>query len=169
MINTFRKYLNGVAHEMTRTAIMHALDSTVNLASSACLTSAGLATDTAKVKTGGSTTYLIVNKVLTSIASATDFPALVGSVPNAQYGVFCFYCDQNGVGYTLAGSPATTLAGIVFPATPLNQALVGFVIINPTGTGPFIGGTTSLTDGTVVPGAVFVNMTGDVDPTIAVK
>jgi hypothetical protein len=46
--------------------------------------------------------------------------------------------------------------------------MIGFVIINPTGTGPFVGGTTALDDATVVPNAVFVNVTGAFDPSIQI-
>jgi hypothetical protein len=35
--------------------------------------------------------------------------------------------------------------------------MIGFVIVNPTGTGDFVGGTTDLDDATVAPNAVYVN------------
>ena len=170
MLNTIRRYLNGSSmSETSKFALIHAYDPVANISASACLTSAGLTTNAALAKTGGSTTYAVVNRVLLSISSATNMAALVGSVPNAQYGTFHFYTDQNGTLTTLAGSPATTLAGVLLPATPMNTACIGIVIINPTGTGPFVGGTTSLTDGTVVPNAVFVNFVGNVDPSISVR
>jgi len=55
------------------------------------------------------------------------------------------------------GTEASTLAGVIMPALPNGDAMVGFVIVNPTGTGNFVGGTTDLDDATVVPNAVYVN------------
>ncbi len=50
---------------------------------------------------------------------------------------------------------------MVFPTVPTNEAVLGFVEINPTGSGNFVGGTTALDDGTVVPNAVYVNTIGN--------
>ena len=49
------------------------------------------------------------------------------------------------------GTPVTVIDG---------EVVIGYVIINPTGTGNFVGGTTELDDSTVVPNAVFVNTQG---------
>lgn len=51
-------------------------------------------------------------------------------------------------------TPDTTSTYAIY--SPLT-AVFGYVIINPTGTGNFVGGTTALDDGTVVPNAVYVN------------
>ena len=48
----------------------------------------------------------------------------------------------------------------------MGKALIGFVVINPTGTGNFVGGTTPLDDATVVPNAAYVNTTEGFDPTV---
>jgi hypothetical protein len=53
------------------------------------------------------------------------------------------------------GTAGTTLAGVVFPTTPDGEVPFGVVLINPTGTGDFVGGTTALDDGTVAPNAVY--------------
>ncbi len=50
-----------------------------------------------------------------------------------------------------------TLGGVVFPTLAEGVVAIGFAIINPTGTGNFVGGTTALDDATVVPNAVYVN------------
>ena len=42
----------------------------------------------------------------------------------------------------------------------------GLIIINPTGTGNFVGNTTPLDDGTVAPNAAYVNNIGPFDPTV---
>jgi hypothetical protein len=52
------------------------------------------------------------------------------------------------------------------PTVPVGKAQLGFVIINPTGTGPFVGGTTPLGDATVVPNAAYVNTIGPFDQTV---
>lgn len=169
MHDTVRRYLNGAFPELMRKALQLIIDPAANLDSCGALTSAGLAANTALVKTGSSITYAIVNRIAVAIAGSTNLPALVGSIANGAYGGFCFYVDQGNVLHTIAASPGATLAAIVWPATPLNYAMIGMVWINPTGTGPFVGGTTSLTDGTVVPNAVFINTTSTIDPTISVK
>lgn len=169
MINTVRQYLNGAIPELMRRALINVLDPAANLDSCGVLNSAGLTTNTALVKTGSGITYAIVNRVFLSIAGSTNMPALVGTVKNATYGAFFFYTDQNGNLTTLAATPGATLAAMKMPATPINKALIGIMLINPTGTGDFVGGTTSLTDGTVVPNAVFINTTATVDPTISVR
>jgi hypothetical protein len=48
------------------------------------------------------------------------------------------------------GTEALTLGGVTFPTIPDGEVVTGFVIINPTGTGNFVGGTTELDDATVV-------------------
>jgi len=42
--------------------------------------------------------------------------------------------------------------------------MIGFAIINPTGTGNFVGGTTPLDDATVVPNAVYIDTPYPLDP-----
>ena len=58
------------------------------------------------------------------------------------------------------GVEGATRAAVVFPTVPTNEAVAGFVEINPTGTGNFVGGTTVLDDATVVPNASYVNIIG---------
>jgi hypothetical protein len=43
---------------------------------------------------------------------------------------------------------------------PSTEAVFGILIVNPTGTGNFVGGTTDLDDGTVAPNAVYLNPVG---------
>jgi hypothetical protein len=64
------------------------------------------------------------------------------------------------------GTAGATIGAVVFPTIPANRAVVGFVIINPTGTGNFVGNTTALSDGTVVPNAVYVNTVGTFNPNV---
>lgn len=114
------------------------------------------------IKTAGSplaktanTVYGQVGSKLFSLA-AGDMAALSGTVTNAAFNVFMFSYDGT-TAYTEMGVEGATLAAVEFPPIQKGRAVLGFVIINPTGTGNFVGGTTDLDDATVVPGAIYVN------------
>lgn len=131
------------------------------------LTTAGLvikAGGSALAKTGASDCYQLANGILQKITAATDMPALVGTVTNATFNVFCFFIDSAGTKTSQIGIAGTTLAKVKFPQLPQKKALIGFIIINPTGTGDFVGGTTALDDPTVAPNAVYINLTAGFDP-----
>lgn len=117
-------------------------------------------------KTGSAITYGVVKGKLFSIAGSTDMPALAGTVTNAKFNVFCFFQDAAGVRTSAMGVEGATLAAVKFPPFPVGKALIGFIIINPTGTGNFVGNTTPLDDGTVAPNAAYVNNIGPFDPTV---
>ena len=122
----------------------------------------GTATTTAKI---ASTIYATAGGVLVSKTTA-DLAALSGSVTNAKFNVYCWYIDAAGTVTSGMGTEGATLALVRFPTPPVQKAMIGFVVINPTGTGNFVGGTTPLGDVTVVPNAVYVNTVGAFDPTI---
>lgn len=131
------------------------------------LNSAGLVIKTggsALAKSGASDCYLLANGIPQKITAATDMPALVGTVTNATFNVFCFFIDSAGTKTSQIGIAGTTLAKMKFPQFPQKKALIGFIIINPTGTGDFVGGTTALDDGTVTPNAAYVSPTCGFDP-----
>lgn len=109
------------------------------------------------------TVYAIVDSVLVKLAAA-DMPALVGTVVNATFNVFVFTVNASGTTKTYMGTGASTIGGVVFPVTADGEVPIGFVIINPTGTGNFVGGTTNLDDATVAPNAVYVNTVGEFFP-----
>jgi hypothetical protein len=109
------------------------------------------------VKTGATGTILNMGGILVAIAASTDMPALAGTVVNATFNVFVFSQDSAGTRYTTMGTAAATLAGVKFPNLPDNRVIIGFIVVNPTGTGNFVGGTTALDDVTVVPNVVYVN------------
>ena len=125
-------------------ALFSALQKDVNFLRSQSLASAGLviSATTTKVKTGASDWYGLANGTLVKIASGTDQAVLAGSVTNAKFNVFVFSVDSAGTKYTTMGVEGASLATITFPTLADGQAPLGFVIINPTGTGPFVGGTT---------------------------
>lgn len=119
------------------------------------------------IKAGGSALAKTANTVYGSIGpslfskAAADMAALSGSVANGKYNVFAFTVAADGTLATTMGTEGATLAAVVFPPIPSTVALLGFVVIHPTGTGAFVGGTTALDDGTVVPNAVFKDTVGD--------
>ena len=138
---------------------------------SVSLSSAGLviSATTTKVKTGAAAVHYSAGGTLGSIAAATDMPVLSGTVTNAKFNVFVFSVSSAGTTYSQMGTESATFAGVRWPNVPTNRAILGFVIINPTGTGNFVGGTTALGDATVVPNAVYVNTQGAFDPNAFVQ
>ena len=131
------------------------------------LNSAGLvikAGGSALVKTGASACYLYANGALQKLSAATDMPALSGTVANGTFNCFAFFVDIAGTVTSQMGIAGSTLATMKLPPLPKNKALIGFVIVNPTGTGDFVGGTTALDDGTVTPNAAYVSPVCGFDP-----
>lgn len=100
---------------------------------------------------------------LVTKAANTDMPALSGTVANAAFNVFVFWLDKAGTVTSAMGTAGATLAAVKFPPFPQKLAAIGFIIVNPTGTGPFIGNTTALDDATVVPNVVYINALGSLD------
>jgi len=110
------------------------------------------------------TVYAMVDGVLTSKTTAEI--AIAGTVSNAAFNVFVLTIDSAGAVTASMGTEGTALADVVFPTVPDNEAVIGFVIVNPTGTGDFVGGTTDLDDGTVVPNAVYIDTVGAFNPNL---
>jgi hypothetical protein len=110
-----------------------------------------------------STIYFMIDGQCYSKATA-DCAALAGTVTNAKFNVFVFSVNAAGTLATQMGTEAATLGAVVFPAVADGSVAIGFVVINPTGTGNFVGGTTQLDDGTVVPNAAYVNTVGEFFP-----
>jgi phage-related tail fiber protein len=125
--------------------------------SAVCLNSAGLTIGSSskpKVKIAN-TTYAYVEGVIAKKTTAEI--VIAGTVTNAKFNVFVLGIDSAAAVTATAGTQAATLAGVAFPALPDGSAMIGFVIVNPTGTGDFVGGTNDLDDATIVPNAVYVN------------
>lgn len=164
--NTLTQWLEGVAAQKDRWSLRKVLLPLFDRESTTPLTSAGLlisATATL-AKTGAADFYALANGILQKISAGTNMPALVGTVANATFNVFCFFVDSGGTVTAAMGTGGSTLAKVVFPPFPTQKALIGFLIVNPTGTGAFVGGTTALNDGTVVPNTVYISPTGGFDP-----
>ena len=109
------------------------------------------------------TMYFMIDGKVYSKAAA-DCAALSGTVTNAKFNVFVFTINAAGTLATTMGTEASTLGGVTFPSIAEGSVAYGFVIVNPTGTGNFVGGTTALDDATVVPNAVYVNTLGEFLP-----
>lgn len=168
MFATVSQFSNGHPNPQFQQNIVPVLKALADRLSSQTLTSGALAINAAlspTVKVGA--TYVgIANGVLVTKAAATTMTALSGSVTNAKFNAWSFFIDSAGVLTSVLGGEGASLAAVKFPNTPPGKACIGFVIVNPTGTGAFVGGTTNLDDATVVPNAVFVNTQGAFDPSV---
>jgi hypothetical protein len=116
------------------------------------------ATTLTKVKLANFIEYVIGNNHYTK--SATDnFWDLTGfNCTQGNYNQCYLYINAAGAASMVTGTQAVTLAGVVLPAIDTARSLVGILTVNPSG-GNFIGGTTSLTDGVVLPSVVYANQT----------
>jgi len=171
MNDTITRFLQGIPSVTERAALQRILAALGDRLSSQSLSSAGLvikAGSSAIVKTGSAAYYAVAQGKLVTKAGSTDMAALVGTVTNAKFNVYCFYVDSAGTLTSQIGTEGATLAAVVWPETPVGKAQLGFIVVNPTGTGNFVGGTTALDDATVVPNVVYVNTQGAFDPVVLV-
>src|ERR1035437_673665 len=113
-----------------------------------------------------STIYYMIDGQVYSKTTA-DCAALAGTVHNAKFNVFVFSVNAAGTLATQMGTEAATLGGVVFPAVADGSVAIGFVIVNPTGSGDFAGGTAHLDDDASTPNAVYINTLGDFFPQFA--
>jgi len=171
MLGTIQQFLKGIGAVSDRNALTPVLSSLGDRAST-CLVS----TSTLAIKAGGSAVvkastafHAVVQGRLVTKAANTDMAALVGTVTNAKFNVFVFFMDGSGTLTTVMGGEGATLNAVTFPQFPAGKACVGFIIVNPTGTGNFVGGTTALDDATVVPNVVYVSHPLAFDPTVLVS
>lgn len=169
MLATVSQFLESIKPASVGIALQKILIPLAYTQTSRSLTSAAL-----RIKTGSASPivqsnaalYALANGILVTKATSTDMAALSGTVANAAFNVFVFYIDQAGTLTSKMGIAGATLAAVKFPHVPDGKAVIGFVVINPTGTGNFVGGTTDLDDATVVPTAAFINTLSGFDPTI---
>ena len=104
------------------------------------------------------TIYGLIDGVL--VKKTTAEIALSGTVTNAKFNVYVLTINSSGAVTATMGTEGATIGDVVYPTIPDDEAVIGFVIVNPTGTGNFVGGTTDLDDATVVPNAVYVDTPG---------
>ena len=169
MIQFLRNYLAQVSDTAARYALLAILTPVLERFRSCTLSTAGLvikAGASALVKTGAAVTHFVAEGVKGRIAAATDMPALVGTVTNAKFNVFVFSVDKASVVTVLMGVEGATEAAVKWPKLDQRKAVVGFIVVNPTGTGNFVGGTTALDVATVVPNVTYISPTGTFDPSV---
>lgn len=168
MLDTVSRYLANIHDQITRRHVTALVRPLADRYSSQALSSAGLAIKGAgsAVVKAGSAFYAMADGVLVTKGANTDMTALSGTVTNATFNVYCFDIDSGGTVTSSMGTAGATLAAVKFPGLTEKKARIGFIIVNPTGTGDFVGGTTALDDATVVPNVVYVNTTGPHDQTV---
>jgi hypothetical protein len=110
------------------------------------------------------TVYAMIDGVL--VKKTTAEIALAGTVTNAKFNVFVLSMTANGTVVATMGTEGATIGALVFPAVPASSVVLGYVIVNPTGTGNFVGATTDLDDVTVAPNAVYINTVGAFNPNV---
>lgn len=113
------------------------------------------------------TVYAVVGGVVVAKTTAELTLTTAHNVANAKFNVLLVSMDSAGTCTVSKGTEGATLAAVVLPTVPTGNLVLGFVIINPTGTGGFVGGTTDLDDATVVPNAVYVNTVFPFNPNAA--
>lgn len=168
---TLSQYIaNGIRDGKERTTLHAVLGAVVDRLSSQTLSSAGLVikAGASALAKAGSAFYAVADGVLRPVTANTDMAALSGTVTNAKFNVYVFFIDKAGTLTSAMGKEGAALANVKWPIFPAGKAPIGMVIINPTGTGNFVGGTTALDDATVVPNAAYVNFIGAFDPTFVV-
>lgn len=114
-----------------------------------------IASDATKAKTTNDCYYFIAGKMY--LLSAADMTALSGTITDGYYNVWVFAVDSSGNVSATMGTEALVLADIVFPTTPSDEAVIGFVLVYTSGAA-FVGGTTDLSDGNVT--EVYIDAVG---------
>ncbi|KKN57096.1 hypothetical protein LCGC14_0565680 [marine sediment metagenome] len=130
-----------------------------------CFTKVGAAIGTAaaKVKTVAAAAFSVgVYHFAKGITD--DFWILTGfNVTNGMYNICLLCIDTSGNMQIAAGTEGATAGAVVLADTPADSCVVAKVLVHPTGTGNFVGGTTDLDDGTVVPNAAYADLAGHPD------
>lgn len=170
MLDTISRFCSMLHDERTRSALYTMLTNIGDRLSSVAVAAAGLviSTDTFTAKIGATDFYALVGGRMVKIVAGTALPSLTTAfnVTLNTVNVVAFYVNGSGTVTAQIGTQAATLGAVVFPPQLPLQALVGFVILAPTG-GNFVGGSTALS-GTSA-NAVYVSPTGAIDPTILVS
>jgi len=120
-----------------------------------------IATTKAKIKSTADY-YAMVGGVLVTKATTDNLITLTtaSNCANALFNVTVFTINSAGTITNRAGTAGATLASMTWPTVPSEEAVFSILVVNPTGTGGFVGGTTDLDDATVVPNAVYLNPLG---------
>ena len=155
--------INQIGDLMVRRNLQLVLEGIYKRMGNFAIQGAGLTIGTTKPKlTSGTAWYGTVGGILVKKAATTDLITLTtaSNCTNAKFNVTVFTINSSGTITNRAGAEGSSLATIKWPTLPLTEAVFGILIVNPTGTGNFVGGTTNLDDGTVQPNAVYLNPVG---------
>jgi hypothetical protein len=105
-----------------------------------------------------------VGGVFYGLAATDNYWDLTGfNVTNAMFNICLLCIDAAAAAQIGAGTEAAAAVDVVLPDTPANSCVVAQVLVNPTGVGNFVGGTTDLNDAGVIPNAVYTNLSGHPD------
>lgn len=172
MMHKLTQRLAGFSDKAAAYALQILFEPIFDRFKSCALSSAGLvikAGGSALVKTGSAITHYVANGIKGRIAASTDMPALIGTVTNAKFNVFIFTVDSGGTVRVQMGTEGGAEAQVKWPELDQKRAIVGMIVVNPTGTGNFVGGTTALDDATVVPNVQYISPIGMFDPTTRIN
>lgn len=162
MAKTITTSVGGLSDAGVRAALLKLQTATVDqLLSTAGLTIGSSSKAKPKI---ANTIYALIDGVLVKKTTAEITLTTANNVANAKFNVIVLCMAADGTVTPVNGTEGATIGAVVFPTIPTGSVVVGFVIINPTGTGGFVGGTTELDDATVVPNAVYVNTVGTFNP-----
>ncbi len=100
-------------------------------------------------KTGATVTHYMIKGKSGQILAGVDLPAFVGTVAADMFNVFVYTVNSAGTTALTMGTEAATEAAVKWPSINPEHAILAFIKVNPTGTGPFIGGSTALDSATV--------------------
>lgn len=152
--------INGLSNSSDARNVYLTLEKVYKRLGNVGLQHANLTIATTKTKLKSQADYYgFVGGVLVKKATTDNLITLTSSsnCANALFNVTVFTINSSGTITNRAGTAGATLAAITWPSLPSEEAIYGILIVNPTGTGNFVGGTTNLDDLTVVPNAVYLN------------
>lgn len=155
--------INQIGDLMVRRNLQLVLEGIYKRMGNFAIQGSGLTIGTTKSKlTSGTTWYGMVGGILVRKAATADLITLTtaNSCTNAKFEVTVFTINSSGTITNRAGTEGSSLATMTWPTLPSDEAVFGILIVNPTGTGNFVGGTTNLDDATVQPNAVYLNPVG---------
>ncbi len=166
--------LQAVRDKMISAALYRLLKPLKQRYRSCVHSSAGLvikAGGSALAKTGAICNYQAGGKN-GQIASGVDMPALVGTVTADKFNIYVFTVDSAGTKYVQMGTEAATEAAVKWPALNQDRAIIGYLKVNPTGTGNFVGGQDALDSPTIFTAPttdmLYVSPVGMFDPTAVI-
>lgn len=169
MIGTVSQWLNGIPDSQQRKNLQIIFNALADRYGACMLGSAGIVINgagNANARTGATPVYAVAGNNgngLVNIPANTVLTVPVATTPQNTFNVCVFYISVAGTITGAWGTPAPTLAGVVWPNTPVGQAIIGGFTVNPT-TAAFIGGTTLLDAANT--NVVYFSPQGAFDPSV---